>query len=187
MKASGLSLVELLVTLVIAGLLMRIGAPAFRDLTAGTRSSAALNQLIGAVQYARSMAITRRTTVTLCPGMDRACFGRDQWHRGALLFQDQNGDGQIQAGDSVLSRLPGIAADGRVYWRSFRNRTYLQFLPRGYTAWQNGSFLYCSASRAAREARMVILNAQGRIRRAEDRNGDGIVEDASGKPVSCPV
>jgi type IV fimbrial biogenesis protein FimT len=60
-------------------------------------------------------------------------------------------------------------------------------MPRGYTAWQNGNFLYCAAGGAATEARMVIVNPQGRLRIARDRNGDGIVEDAAGRPVSCPA
>jgi hypothetical protein len=33
---------------------------------------------------------------------------------------------------------------------------------------------------------MVILNAQGRLRPAGDRDGDGIAEDAEGNPVHCP-
>jgi len=187
MKTEGLTLVELLVTLVIAGILLRMAAPAFSDLTAASRSTAALNQLIGAVNLARSTAVTHYGTVTLCPGAGQACFARDQWHRGALLFLDRNGNGRLEADDPILGRLPPFDDGGRVYWRSFRNRAYLQFQARGYTAWQNAYFLYCPASRDPRGARMVVLNAQGRIRVARDRNGDGVVEDAAGRPVSCPA
>jgi len=187
MKPAGLSLVELLITLVVAAVLLRLAVPAFGDLAAASRSAAALNQLIGAVNTARSSAVTHYDTVTLCPGAARACLGRDQWHRGALVFLDRDGDGRVSANEPVLRRLPTVEGGGRVYWRSFGNRSYLQFLPRGFTPWQNGNFLYCPASRDPRQARMIILNAQGRIRTARDRNGDGIVEDAAGKPVSCPA
>jgi type IV fimbrial biogenesis protein FimT len=187
MKPAGLTLVELLVTLVIVAIMLRLAAPAFRDLTAASRSSAALNHLIGAVALARSSAVTHYDTVTLCPGAERACLGRDQWHRGALVFLDRDGDGRLDGEDAVLRRLPSLDAGGRIYWRSFRNRSYLQFLPKGYTPWQNGHFLYCAASGNPKEARMLILNVQGRLRPARDSNGDGVVEDASGKPVSCPT
>ena len=187
MKTAGLSLVELLVTLALAAVLLGMALPAFQDLAANSRGSAALNQIIGAVNYARSAAVTHHATVTLCPGVDRRCLARDQWHRGALLFLDHNGNGLLETDDPVLGRLPSLDDGGRIYWRSFRNRGYLQFMARGYTAWQNGNFLYCSVNRAASEARMVILNAQGRIRVARDRNGDGVVEDASGRPVSFPA
>ncbi len=187
MKAAGLSLAELLVTLAIAAILFGLAAPAFRDLTAANQSAAALNQLIGAVATARSAAITHHALVTLCPGAAGACLGRDQWHRGALLFEDRDGNGRVGRGETVLQRLPGFDGGGRVYWRSFRNRSYLQFLPRGYTQWQNGNFLYCSADRNPRRTRMMILNVLGRVRVARDSNGDGIVEDAAGKPVTCPA
>jgi len=186
MKMVGLTLIELLVTLLIAALLMRLAAPAFSDLVAGSRSTAALNQLVGAVHMARSTAITQRTVITLCPASGETCLGRDQWHRGALLFRDRNANGRLDGDDRVLARLPPMSGDGRIYWRSFRNRTYLQFQPRGYTAWQNGNFLYCANGGSARDARMIILNAQGRVRVARDVDGDGIVEDAAGRPVSCP-
>jgi len=187
MRIAGLTLVELLVTLVIAALLMGLALPAFLELTAASRSTAALNQLIGSVHLARSSAVTHHATVTLCPGAGRSCFGRDQWHRGALLFLDRDGDGRVDDDEPVLRRLPPVDGGGRIYWRSFRNRTYLRFVPRGYTQWQNGSFLYCPAGGEARRARMIILNAQGRVRAARDGNGDGVVEDASGRPVSCPA
>ena len=186
MKAAGLTLIELLVTFAIAAVLISVALPAMRGLVAGNKSAAALNQLVGAVTLARSAAITHHATVTLCPGYERTCLGRDQWHKGALLFLDRNANGKLERADPVLSRLPSFS-NGRVYWRSFGNRTYLQFIARGYTAWQNGNFLYCPANRADTEARLIILNAQGRIRPARDRNGDGVVEDAAGKPVKCPV
>lgn len=187
MKVAGLTLIELLVALLIAALLLRLALPAFHDLTAASSSAAALNQLIGSVNLARSSAVTHHAAVTLCPGAERSCFGRDQWHRGALLFLDRDRDGRVDAGEPVLRRLPPIDGGGRIYWRSFRNRTYLRFVPRGYTQWQNGSFLYCPPDGAARGARMIILNAQGRVRAARDSNGDGVVEDASGRAVSCPA
>jgi type IV fimbrial biogenesis protein FimT len=186
MRAAGFTLMELLITLLVAAVLFRLAAPAFSDVVAAQRSALALNQLISAVHFARSAAITRQATITLCPGADAVCLGRDQWHHGALVFVDHNRNGRLDPDDRILSRLPPLSADGRVYWRSFRNRAYLQFGPRGYTAWQNGNFLYCPANGNPRHARMVILNAQGRIRPARDSNRDGIMEDASGRPLNCP-
>jgi len=74
----------------------------------------------------------------------------------------------------------------RVYWRSFRNRSYLQINATGLTNWQNGHLLYCPANGDVHFARAVIINAQGRVRNAADSNGDGIVEDANGDPLVCP-
>jgi type IV fimbrial biogenesis protein FimT len=186
MRRSGLTLVELLIALAIAAVLMAAAAPSFRSLAAARRSDSALNHLIAAVHYARSAAITSRTTVTLCPGSGNACLGRDQWHHGALVFADDDADGVLDPGETVLTRLPPLEPGDRIYWRSFRNRTFLQFRPSGYTIWQNGHFLYCPADGHPARARMIILNAQGRVRVARDQDGDGVAEDAQGRPLTCP-
>ena len=86
----------------------------------------------------------------------------------------------------MLRALPALARGSRVYWRSFRNRSYLSFTSTGLTAWQNGSFRYCPLSGDPSLIREVILNPAGRLRRATDHDGDGVVEDATGAPVSCP-
>jgi type IV fimbrial biogenesis protein FimT len=87
--------------------------------------------------------------------------------------------------DDVLRGIPALPAGSTVFWRSFRNRPYLVFQPTGLTDWQNGHFLFCPASGNARDARQVVLNPQGRLRQMTDRDGDGIVEDTSGRPVRC--
>lgn len=186
MDARGFSLLEMLVVLAIASGLLAMAVPSFQTIPPQARSGAAINQTIGAVSFARSAAVLQRTPVTLCPGAENQCLGRDQWHRGALIFQDPNQNGRREAGEAVLSALSGLRDGDRLYWRSFRNRGYLRFLPVGYTHWQNGNFLYCPENRDATLARMLIVNAQGRTRVARDADGDGVAEDARGRPIACP-
>jgi type IV fimbrial biogenesis protein FimT len=185
----GFSLIELLVALAVAGVLLGLAWPAMRDFTAANRSAAALNQMTGGTQWARHAAITLRTTVMMCPGSAaaRQCGGRDTWHEGTLIVADPNRNGRIDAGEEILRVMPPFEGGGRAYWRSFRNRSYLQFNATGLTHWQNGTLLYCPGDNAARHARAVIINAAGRARKAPDRNHDGIAEDASGKPLQCPM
>jgi type IV fimbrial biogenesis protein FimT len=184
---SGVTIIELLVALAVIGVMLSLAIPGFLDVAERNRSAAVLNQLVGAVQTARHAAITLRTAVTLCPGSPATgCGARDSWHQGALVFADRNGNGRIDAGEDILRSLPPLPDGARVYWRSFRNRSYLQMSPTGLTNWQNGHFLYCPASRDVHFARAVIINAQGRVRKAPDRNRDNIVEDANGDPVVCP-
>lgn len=186
MAPRGFTLTELLVTVAVAVLVLSFALPSFQGILAGNRSAAALNQMIGAVALGRSQAIVLRHTVTLCPARSLACLPRNHWHEGGMVFVDRNRDGQRQAGETVLRALPPLRQGERIYWRSFRNRGYLQFQPRGYTQWQNGSFLYCPEDNVAANARMAIVNAQGRVRVARDADADGIPEDARGRPLRCP-
>lgn len=186
-RSSGLTLIEILASLAIVAAVLSLAAPALTRLVGTQRSSAALNGLLGAVQLARSAAVTRGAVVTLCGSADGAsCAGRDQWHEGAIVFVDEDQDGERDAGDTLLVARPPFENGARVYWRSFRNKRYLQFDATGMTNWQNGHFLYCPAGNDPRLARQVILNAQGRARTAPDTDGDGVAEDASGRPLVCP-
>ena len=182
----GTTLIELLTALAVAGVLLAWGGIEATRLLAAFRADAAVTQMLGAVRFARQAAVESRSTVTLCPAAADRCGRRNDWHRGALVFLDRDRDGRRDPSEEMLRRLPRLRDGERIYWRSFRNRTSLSMLPTGLTDWQNGSFLYCPPGGDARHARQLILNAQGRIRHARDSDGDGIREDANGRPLTCP-
>lgn len=186
MRDGGFSLVELLVGLTLVSVLTSLCIPAFTHLAASQRSTSRVNQMIGAVQLARQAAISLNTTTTLCPSRNSVCLGRNQWHLGAMIFTDRNLNGTLDDNETLVGRLPRLRPGERIYWRSFRNRTFLRFEATGLTDWQNGHFLYCPPDGDPRYARSVILNAQGRARLAPDSDADGVAEDARGRPLQCP-
>ncbi|MAT83781.1 MAG: hypothetical protein CMD39_05785 [Gammaproteobacteria bacterium] len=186
MAPRGFTLIELLVALALAGILLGLAVPAFRELVAARRTAADMNQIAGAIAAARAEAILRRRTVTFCPGAAGRCGPADTWHAGQLVFVDVDADGRLDDEDTLTHALPPLRPGARVRWRAFRARSYLQFQPRGWTRWQNGSFQYCPPDGDPRGARMAIVNAQGRVRMARDGDGDGVVENASGRPLACP-
>lgn len=183
--ALGISLLELLVAVAVIALLAGASLPFFADLSADLRAASRINALLGAVRTARHLAITRNAAVTLCPGQGPRCLGANQWHEGATVFVDADGDRRMDAGEFVALRLPRMDPGERIRWRAFKNRSYLLIRASGLTDWQNGSFQYCPANGDPRFARQIILNAQGRARRAHDSDGDGVREDAQGRPLRC--
>ncbi|MCB1684709.1 MAG: GspH/FimT family pseudopilin [Pseudomonadales bacterium] len=185
MDVRGVSLIELLVALLIAAVLLQLALPAWSTFQGNRRAVAAINTLIASVQLARTSAVVQGVTVTFCPRSGAACGSRADWTQGGLIFADANRNARIDEGEVVYGGLPPLDGGATLQWRAFRNRSYLQFRPSGLTDWQNGSFLYCPADGDARFARAIILNVAGRVRRAPDRNQDGIAEDAQGRPLVC--
>ena len=184
-RQRGATMMELMTTLAVAAVLASAAAPGMANLVGGSQADAAIARLHGAVQFARQLAVARRVTATLCPGSGSACGRRNSWHEGALIFLDENANGAREAGEEIVSRLAPLAAGYRVAWRSFRNRRSLSMRPTGLTDWQNGSMLLCPPDGDARQARLLIVSAHGRARLGRDSDGDGVVERANGRPVSC--
>ena len=181
---TGLTLSELLAALAVAGVLAAAAVPGMSPLVTRAKADAAIEQLSRAIQFTRFQAITRQRTATLCPAREASCGRRDSWHEGAMVFVDANADGVRDGGEEILLRLPPLPGH-RIRWRSFRNRKSLSMRPDGTTDWQPGNMLACPIDGDAKHARQLIVNAQGRVRFSRDRDGDGIVEDARGRPVSC--
>lgn len=185
----GVTLPELLIALLLVSLLAAFGFGTFDSLVARERTTAGLNRILGAVHEARTLAVTRQARVTLCPGdsttLPASCAGRDQWHRGWMIYIDHNGNGHLDDDRELLKRHSGWSNGARVRWRSFRNRSQLHFRANGMTDWQNGSFTWCPGNGDIRFAAQLVLNAGGRSRVARDRDGDGVVEDSQGRPLRC--
>jgi type IV fimbrial biogenesis protein FimT len=182
----GVSLVELLVTLAVVVAAVSIAVPELGALVSTRRADVSLQQVLIGVQFARHAAISLGAPVSYCPSADATtCSARDTWHQGAIVFVDRDRSGDRDIDETLLRGFPEIDADGRIEWRSFRRRAYLTFEPSGFTSWQNGNFRFCPASGEPRLIRAAIVNPQGRVRRAPDTDGDGVPEDANGRPYTC--
>ena len=62
---NGFTLLELLITLAIIGIVAAVGFPSLSQIIKNNRVSASVNSFIGTLSYARSEAIKRGTTITV--------------------------------------------------------------------------------------------------------------------------
>ena len=77
-------MIELLVTLTVAGILFAIGVPAFNSFLQNDRDLGQINSLVSSFNYARSEAVKRASQngITVCPSPDGATCGGTAWSGG---------------------------------------------------------------------------------------------------------
>ncbi len=103
-RQSGLTLVELMVTLAVAITLLAIGIPAFQGIEANSRAAAQANALVTALTLARSEAVGRATPMTVCAAASATACAADStgWVGGWLVFSDFDQDASTLAADEIV-------------------------------------------------------------------------------------
>lgn len=98
---SGFTLVELMVTLSVLAILAAVALPSFQDSIRLNRVSTENNELIAALNLARTEAIKTRSFAELCASADGTACGVD-WSQGWMVWSDINRNGALDAGTEVV-------------------------------------------------------------------------------------
>ena len=136
--ASGFTLIELMVTIAIIGLVALFGIPAFGDFVLNNRLRGQTSDFIGQLTHARSEAMRTATRVTVCPGTSSGCSGT-QWENGWVVFNDTNANAAVDSGETVIGI--GAALDGGNTLRTAAFTTYISFRHDGSSTNVAGSGL----------------------------------------------
>lgn len=172
----GFSMVELTVTLAVAGALLAAAAPTFVDLVRDRRISTQIQRLLTDVHLARSEAIKRNQDVVICRSTDgarceRGGGARAEWSMGRIVYVNSDGDKRRDPGEHLLQSRSAVSGDMRLRFNQWWRVIYH---PDGSA--KNGSFTLCD-SRGAAHARALILYYTGRPRVAR--------RQADGDPLDC--
>ena len=109
-RTVGFTLLELMITVALVGVLMALVVPNMRDFLRNNRLTSAANDLLRSAQQARSEAIKlQQGDVVMCASANPdAADDLTQCNYGAfggwIVFQDTNNNGQHDAGEPVVSR-----------------------------------------------------------------------------------
>ena len=177
----GFTLIELLVTLSIASILIAVAIPSFRELSIRNRLVTYTNDFVATVNVARSEAVRRGSTVTICKSKDgEACGG--EWSDGWIVFHDANGNGEFDEKDDTIVKMhEGLSASYTIN-PSDTFEDNIIFGPDG-SANASGLFAVCHNDNL-KGARAIVLTRM-RPRVGRDTDGNGIPNTDTGDLNSC--
>lgn len=158
----GITLPELLCACAITAVLGGLAVPGATRWLADASAERTFHRLTAGLALARTLAVTERAPVVVCPLDARGVCDGD-WTRGFAVFTDRERRARLEPGRRPF-RVFG-ASEERVVLRAFGTRRYFRFLPNGQTDWQNGRFLVCPRVKGP-AVRVLVVNVQGRARRA---------------------
>ena len=96
-RASGFSLIELMVTIAIVAILLALGLPSFEGSMRSNRVATTTNEMLASLALARSEAIRSSRDSVLCASDDGlACDDTLDWNAGWIVAMDDNRDGTFE-------------------------------------------------------------------------------------------
>jgi type IV fimbrial biogenesis protein FimT len=104
-RASGVTLIELTMTMAIVAVLMAVAIPSFQYVTNANRMASEVNALLGDMQFARGEAIKQGLTVIVCTSSSdqKSCSGTSaNWQSGWIVYVDTNNNGSFDSGEPVV-------------------------------------------------------------------------------------
>ncbi len=159
-RINGFTLLELMVTIVIAAILLAIALPSFQGTFRSNRVATANNELLASLSLARSEAIRNTRGAGLCASANGTSCGAD-WNSGWLVWSDMDGDSAISTGDTVIR-----FTQGKPLTTVTGSATTLAFDARGRNRAAQGT-IGVRPSDATTPARCITVSVTGQTRVAQ--------------------
>jgi type IV fimbrial biogenesis protein FimT len=165
-QQKGFTMVELMVTLVVAAVVLTIAIPSFQNMIRSSLLASGAENLTASLNLARAKAIMARRDVRMCPSTDgTSCASGGSWTGGWIIFVDEDGNGSPASTELFQARG---AMDSRISLTPPTDFTQsIEFKPTGIVygngnPGKNGTFTLCSGD-YHKYSRLVSISASGRV------------------------
>lgn len=157
---TGFTLLELLVAIAVLAILLGVGVPGFFEIINNNRVTTQTNELVSALNYARSEAVKRGDPVSVCSSADGStCAASTDWSNGWIVFTDSAGVvGALNPPtDELLQVWPatgGLALNA--------GRDFVRYASTGMST-TTTAFTLHKAGCAGQKARNISIATTGRV------------------------
>lgn len=176
-RSLGFSLLELMVTLAVAGVLTVIAIPALTTFVQDNAIASGTNQFLAAVNFARNTAITTHQPVVLCWSTSTATTpacnntGADGYEDGWVIFTDPDGNGASAGGDvlrrGALEKVANVTLRGSANVANHIRFSSLGALVAFDTSNNGGQIVVCDQrgwKDSGAHAQVIDLATSGRVK-----------------------
>ena len=138
--------------------------PSFLETVRNNRLIAQNNEFVGALNFARSEALKRGDSVSMCASADQAtCSGATDWSTGWIVFNDLNGNGDLDAGDGLDPLLQAWAAAPPEFTLNSTTRSFVRYSPTGTVLPVSRIFDLVRTGCTGLHARRINISMVGRV------------------------
>ena len=166
-KKSGFTLLELIITVALIGIVTALALPGMRAFSQNDRLTTNINTMIGHLAYARSEAVKNSSQVSICISSNSTnCLGAS-WEDGWIVYVDADGNGSFVEDTTtgeVILRANQALDHGNNFTSTYGNQ--VTYDNRGFVT-ATGSFLLCDA-RSGDFGKTITISNTGRVRFEDD-------------------
>jgi type IV fimbrial biogenesis protein FimT len=158
---SGYTLMELMITLSIAGIVLGLAVPGMNQFIKNERLTTTTNMLLTDLMLARSEAVERNLPAFVCASSDQATCTNGSFAQGWLVYVDADDDGAPAAGEIVKIQQ---AINDISFSTTDTIGASIRFDRRGFSPTANGNISICD-SRGNDYAKTLAISKTGRVSR----------------------
>lgn len=162
----GMTLLELMVVVAIAGILAMVAIPSFQTSIKNNTVASYRDAFATAIKIARSEAINTQSFVTLCPSDDQATCGGN-WANGWIVFADADGSGVRDIANERL--IDTNSGNTNIRISNGLGRTVITFAATGLNVGAAENITFCDLPLVTDiEGRAVLLSITGSLTYSAD-------------------